>query len=75
MMETRSHTALDKEYIDHAIKFMARRGLADDNPVLDRLQLEITQVKFAGGFLFIAGVNSCNRRTLVLLDSLLFVAK
>ena len=58
MMETRSHIALDKEYTDHATKFMERRGLADDNPILDRLQLEITQVKFACGFLFIAGVNS-----------------
>ena len=41
MMETCSHTALDKEYIDHAIKFMERRALADDDPVLDRLQLEL----------------------------------
>ena len=63
MMKTHSHTALDKEYIDHAIKFMKRQELADDDPVLDRLQLEITQVKFAHGFLFIAGVNSQNRRS------------
>ena len=61
-METCSHRALDKEHIDHAIKFMERCSLADDDPVLDRLQLEITQVKFACGFLFIAGINSQNRQ-------------
>ena len=75
MMEKCSHKALDKEYIDHTIKLMERRGLDDDDPVLDRLQLEITWVKFACGFLFIAGINSRNRRALVLLNSLLFVTK
>ena len=75
MMETRSHRALDKQYIDHAIKFMERCSLADDDPLLDRLQLEITQVQFACGFLFIAGIISWNRTTLVLVYSLLFVIK
>ena len=74
-MEMHSHKALDKEYIDHTIKFMERCSLADDDPVLDRIQLEITQVEFACGFLFIAGINSQNRTTLVLVYSLLFVIK
>ena len=44
-MQTRSRTNIDKDYIDHAIKFTERRALGDNDPVLDRLNLEIIQVK------------------------------
>ena len=51
-METHSHTAIDKDYIDHAIKFMECQALGDNDPVLERLNLEIIQVKLPHGFLF-----------------------
>ena len=54
-METHSHTALDKDYIDHTIKFMEHRALEDIEPVLDRLNLEIIQVKLPCGFPFCKG--------------------
>ena len=44
-MQTRSRTNIDKDYIDHAIKFTERRALGDNDPVLDRVNLEIIQVK------------------------------
>ena len=51
-METRNHTAIDKDYIDHAIKFMERQALGDNDSILERLNLEIIQVKLPHGFLF-----------------------
>ena len=52
-MKTRSRMAIDKDYIDHAIKFMERRALGDNDPILERLELEIIQVKLLRGFLFL----------------------
>ena len=72
MMETHSHTTIDKDYIDHAIKFMERRTLPDDDPILDRLNLEIMQVKFARGFLFCRFLLLNNCRMFVLLQRLVF---
>ena len=49
-MQTRGSTRIDKDYIDHAIKFMERRALPDDDPSLKRLNLEIVQVNLTHGF-------------------------
>ena len=52
-METCSHTVINKDYIDHARKFMEHQALGDNDPVLDRLNLQIIQVKLPRGFLFL----------------------
>ena len=52
-METHNHTAIDKDYIDHTIKFMEHQALGDNDPVLDRLNVEIIQEKLPHGFLFL----------------------
>ena len=67
-METCAHKAIDKDYIDHAIKFMERRALPDDDPVLDRLNLEIIWVKIVRGFLFYRFLLLNNCRMTVLLQ-------
>ena len=50
-MEKQETARVDKDYIDHAIKFMERRALPDNDPCLERLNLEIVQVKLTCGFI------------------------
>ena len=51
-METHSHTAIDKDYIDHAIKFMEHWALGDNDPVLDT-QLRNNSGKTTSWFSFL----------------------
>ena len=50
-MEIQACSRIDTNYIDHAIKFMERRALTDDDPSLKRLSLEIVWVKLTHGFI------------------------